>query len=108
MECPFELPMRKTKRTNNFCKLKDARNRSIAYGLTEEEADYIIQAINSHEKLVRVIEETNQCFKCKFGYRQQTLTCPGEADAELPCAGFIEKHKGLNYFEQALEAEKKE
>ena len=56
MECPFELPVEKRIRTNGFCKIKDAKKRSIAYGLTEDEADYIVQAINSHEKLVKALQ----------------------------------------------------
>lgn len=86
MECPFELPVHINKIP---C-------------FTEEEVAYIVQAINSYEKLIRVIKETNQCFKCKYGYRTTKITCPGNADAELPCSGFVEEYDGLNYLEQAL------
>jgi hypothetical protein len=100
MDCPFDLPLKKIKLRNITNSLYDIEQLVPPY--TKEQADYIVQVFNSYEKLVRVIEETNQCFKCKFGYRQQSLTCPDEADAELPCAGFVEEHKGLNYLEQAL------
>ena len=107
MGCPFELPVEKVQMPKNSKGIKLYRIDKVYFPYTEDEADYIVQAINGHEKLVRVIEEINQCFKCKFGYRQQALNCPGEADAELPCEGFIEEHKGLNYLERALkEAEK--
>lgn len=45
-----------------------------------DDGDYVEYA--DYEKLVKVINETNQCFKCKYGYRQTGLTCPSEADAD--------------------------
>ncbi len=107
MKCPItKIESVHKESSPNYANLL-INNVFYALSLPRSIADYIVQAINGHEKLVRVIEETNQCFKCKFGYRQQALNCPGEADAELPCAGFIEEHKGLNYLERALkEAEK--
>ena len=104
MKCPFELPAEKYE---PMTILRDAEMNYLCDYADDDVADYILQAINSHKKLVRVIKETNQCFKCKFGYRQQTLTCPDGADAELPCAGFVEEHKGLNYLEQVLEETEK-
>ncbi len=43
------------------------------------------------------LKKIEQCTKCKHTYPQTGATCPGHADAELPCAGFNAR--------KALEAE---
>ena len=59
MKCPFELPVEKDISTQfsgkTFYRIIDANKCSIAVGLTEKNADYIVQTINSHEKLVEVV-----------------------------------------------------
>ena len=61
MECPFELLVEKEISTQDagktYYRIIDANNRSIAAGLTEKNADYIVQVINSYEKLDEAIDE---------------------------------------------------
>ena len=62
MECPFELPVRKlvqSKKLGIF-RIRAANQKAVAEILTSDEADYIVQAINSHElhkKLVSMLEQ---------------------------------------------------
>lgn len=60
------------------------------------------QLQSSHDDLLATLKLVNQCHKCKYGYAQQKITCPGEADAELPCARYEEKYDGLNFIEAAI------
>lgn len=75
-------------------------NRSGIEILTDVVADLqkdrveVLQLKASRKELLEELEKINQCFKCRYGYRQQALTCPGEADAELPCAGFENCYSG--------------
>jgi len=60
MECPFELPVKKavTHVTEVGCKYQvqtKAGKRALAAFLTKDEADYIVQAINSYEKIQAII-----------------------------------------------------
>ena len=62
MECPFELPVKKavTHVTEAGCKYQvqiATGKRALAAFLTKDEADYIVQAINCHEKLVEALDE---------------------------------------------------
>lgn len=50
--------------------------------------------------LLEALKGLSQCFKCKYGYKSN-LDCPGEADGEIPCTGFIEEHPG-NYSVEAV------
>jgi len=63
MKCPFELPVKKQKQAEEgyFYKIKDAQNKMIACGLTEDEADYIVQAINSHDQFKNHFSHIDTC-----------------------------------------------
>ncbi|GAF68381.1 unnamed protein product [marine sediment metagenome] len=61
----------------------------------------------SRKELLEELKKLNQCFECKYGYRQINLTCPGEADAELPCAGFEKRYCGSVAIEAAIANAKK-
>jgi hypothetical protein len=61
MKCPFELPVEKTSYKNIlehewFC-IRDANRFVIISQLTEEQADYIVQAINGYNKLVERLQK---------------------------------------------------
>ena len=59
MKCPFELPVEKevTHVTEAGVKYKViAGTLVIAAFLSKSEADYIVQAVNSHEKLVNALQ----------------------------------------------------
>lgn len=59
MECPFELPVEKKPDSKEFEGLwivVDKVGMIIGFPLKDFEADYIVQAINSHEKLVKAIK----------------------------------------------------
>ena len=63
MKCPFELPTKKevTHVTEAGVKYKViAGTLVIAAFLSKSEADYIVQAVNSHEKLVKELREARQ------------------------------------------------
>lgn len=59
MECPFEKPVEKRRQPEegDFYKIIDNQRKLIACGLNEDEADYIVQAINSHKKLVDALKK---------------------------------------------------
>jgi len=59
MGCPFELPVKKTVTHVTEAGVKYQvqtvkGKRALAAFLTKEEADYIVQAINSHDKLIKI------------------------------------------------------
>jgi len=55
MECPFERPVEAFK-ANNFYRIRNKTGGVIGDFMTCEEADYIVQALNSYEKQVKQIE----------------------------------------------------
>jgi len=60
MECPFELPVEKKPDSKEFEGLwivVDKVGMIIGFPLKDFEADYIVQAINSHEKMKTALEE---------------------------------------------------
>ena len=57
MECPFELPVSKSQMPKNTKGIKLYRIDKVYFPYTEEEAAYIVQAINSHEKLVETLRK---------------------------------------------------
>ena len=86
MKCPFELPVEKEISTQDasgktYYRIIDANKRSIAAGLTEKNADCIVQAINNYEKLrdlkrlgreyIEISEEVlkDQMVNVELGYR---------------------------------------
>lgn len=93
MECPFELPVEKelnvSSISGNFYRIVDARKAIIARGILEKYADYIVQAINSYEKLIKIKQISYEAI------------CTGDQEASDKAIGLIED------FDQALEAEKK-
>lgn len=62
--CPFELPVKKRKQPEKggFYKIKDAQQKLVACGMNKDEADYIVQAINSHEKFKTYKTERENVF----------------------------------------------
>ncbi len=55
MECPFELPVRLNKKGHFVCgKGKSYRDLTPRLSMLSKHKPYIVQAINSHEKLVDV------------------------------------------------------
>ena len=110
MECPFELPVIKKKYEDPrvsegpepfFIVSSDTKLRLIR--CDEQCVDYIVQAINSHEKLV------NACGKAKGLYDELSLSTLGAAckygdNYQPPTKEDCLKIREL--LEQALEAEK--
>lgn len=119
MKCPFELPVSKELMQNQATvidgKTKLFRIKPLLIPYTEEEADYIVQAINSRKKLEealawlleeyhffsRKMTEINNIVQPLWGELRERRN-----DYQL-IEDFVEqiKEKGL---EQALEMEKKE
>ncbi len=99
MECPFELPLYSAEFTgafdSSYC-VRDPSGELICDNLLKVEADYIVQAINSHENLKEVI---------KAALRISDLWTLKEVETM-----FEDEAKALAImktgFEQALEAEK--
>ena len=62
MKCPFELPVRHSSKLDRdgLHRIKTANNKNLADGMTDKEADYIVEAINSHEKLVKELREARR------------------------------------------------
>jgi len=58
MKCPFETPVFKGAfmSADGLFRIRTADNKPLLKELTNDEADYIVQAINSHEKLVEALE----------------------------------------------------
>jgi len=54
MECPYRIPIHKSL-CGDFFDLIGKNGKILFRELTEQEADYIVQSINSHEKLVKLI-----------------------------------------------------
>lgn len=66
MKCPFKLPVEKDFLCEDdgvkLFSLTNAKG-SAEFPYTENEADYIVQAINSHEKLVKALKENYEYTK---------------------------------------------
>ena len=62
MECPFELPVSKSQMPKNTKGIKLYRIDKVYFPYTEEEADYIVQAINSHKKFKTYKTERENIF----------------------------------------------
>jgi len=68
MKCPFEIPVKKvvTHVTEVGVKYQiqiTEGKRALAAYLTKDEADYIVQAINSHEKLEEALKNVKAFLK---------------------------------------------
>lgn len=50
MEYPFELPVSKFLQSDEIFRIRTATGNSLVETLSSDEADYIVQAINSYEK----------------------------------------------------------
>lgn len=73
MKCPFELPTYKDKwDVSSFC-VREADGHLITAGLTEAKADYIVQAINSYEKL-ELLKQCSINFQCDNCHEWLTVT----------------------------------
>jgi len=60
MKCPFELPLEVYYSTmGEMWLVKDGKGNIIWHQLTEQQADYIVHAINSHEKLVETLRNVS-------------------------------------------------
>lgn len=115
MECPFEKLQAKYSKLLEMWIVKNIGGKVLFFDLTENQAVYIVQAINSHEKLEealawlleeyhffsRKMTEINNIVQPLWGELRERRN-----DYQL-VEDFIEqiKEKGL---EQALEAEKQE
>ena len=95
MGCPFELPVKKEILPRNTKGIALYRLDKVIFPYTEDEADYIIQAINSHEKLVEALKEAEVALL--------------NWNPEDPCFPEIKRDFSelMKDIEQALEAEKK-
>lgn len=82
MKCPFELPVRKSKHPdkNGLFRIRAASNMPLIGNLTSDEADYIAQAINSHEKLA---EKHYKDYKRLWELADKD-NCDGDCDLEPP------------------------
>jgi len=59
MEWPFELPVRLYERGNSFFReIHDKNNGHIAELISPNHLDYIVQAINSHKKLIKLLRDS--------------------------------------------------
>ena len=73
MKCPFDLPVKKVKSnigTYYVIENRTGAEREIGFDLPKKQADYIVQAINSHEKFKIALEnivslETECCPRCE-------------------------------------------
>ena len=67
MECPFELPAKREFTHVNEAGVKYKvviEERAIASYLTKDEADYIVQVINSHKKLTEACSHSYNFMIC--------------------------------------------
>lgn len=56
MECPYKIPLKAYYGTlSKMWMVKDAEGKVIFFDISETQADYIVQAINSHEKLIELL-----------------------------------------------------
>lgn len=61
MRCPVHKEVScQTHKGVNIYRIIDAAGGTVATSLTEKNADYIVQAINSHKKLVKELKEARQ------------------------------------------------
>lgn len=89
MECPFKIPVKTEKKRplyNPF--IVDKNGDEICMCQNIDEADYIVQAINSHEKLKTALEVISDHEDCR-------------KKADIGYDGTVDE-----YAKQALEAEK--
>ena len=97
-----------TKKIRSFVKMYEneiPKRAEITF--LKEACDRLNRAEAINKDLLVELEKVNQCFKCKFGYRTSELTCPGHADAELPCAGFEEYYDSNLALEAVITKAKK-
>jgi len=87
MKCPFELPVTPLKR-NNFYRIRNKTGGVVADFMNCSEADYIVQAINSHELHKKLVAMLNQYLTEEFWYGQPKLAidtmCEALKKAEKP------------------------
>ncbi|KKN07551.1 hypothetical protein LCGC14_1065720 [marine sediment metagenome] len=73
MKCPYNIPLEAYYGTlSKMWLIKDAEGKVLFFDLTEAKADYIVTAINSHEKLVELAEDLRSGLK----YLRDTKTEP--------------------------------
>ncbi len=102
MKCPFELPVEKYE---PMTILRDAKMNYICdYGDDENVADYIVQAINSHEKLVKHIEALKSVCETYIPTDQMD---EANSKAILLCMGNVEEIGRKLLAKQALEETEK-
>ena len=67
MRCPFELPVKKKPDFNNkdLFRVESADGLFLSFSLKENEADYIVQAINCHEKLAKLLKDAQRYIRPK-------------------------------------------
>lgn len=65
MRCPFKLPVKKiVKRPYANPYIEDNEGKELCMCQDEVEADYIVQAINSHEKIVEACDHAYSFMIC--------------------------------------------
>ncbi|KKL62610.1 hypothetical protein LCGC14_2183530, partial [marine sediment metagenome] len=73
MKCPYNIPLEAYYGTlSKMWLIKDAEGKVLFFDLTEAKADYIVTAINSHEKLAELAEDLRSGLK----YLRDTETEP--------------------------------
>ena len=92
MECPFELPVKKEILPRNTKNIDLYRIEGAYFPYTKDEVDYIVQAINSHEKLVEALENLRE--ELDEDHIHDREDCTGDCP--------------ICVIDEALEAEKKE
>ncbi|MHC4397754.1 MAG: hypothetical protein ACYS1A_19085 [Planctomycetota bacterium] len=77
--------------------------------LDNANAERLVLCWNNYDKtaqqrdeLLAACEKINQCIRCKYGFRQQELSCPTVADGDLPCIGYKEEYSGISFIESAI------
>ena len=104
MECPFELPVKAihlyTGAFGPQYRFEHGQygNKLFSISISKEQADYIVQAINSHEKLVDV---------CRNALTSLAITKLPRLDDGVASDNDIIKIV-ISSLQQALEADKKE
>ena len=85
MKCPFELPVRaKYSEISDAYIVVDPHDKIVAYHCNDESSVYIVQAINSHEKLVEAIRKGMQQIELSCGHTAYSILEQALKEAEKP------------------------
>ncbi len=92
MGCPFELPVEKVQMPKNSKGIKLYRIDKVYFPYTEDEANYIVQAINSYEKSKTTLEEI------------EAVSC---GEKQIECDGVYNDSDGLLWIYKRIQALKR-